>query len=356
MFPLIMLIVTTLCVSGIGSDSDGGAMAMSLRRSNVRRGRICSGAAVGMGAGAAVVMKLTMALSVLVVAMCAAPVYAKKNSVNSDGILARNGKDFSEDTGDYVSALFSPVVLLDELNFAHVVSNAFVDEEAKKKQNGPVMIVFFDPQCPHCRHFMPHYAIAARYFYTVNHERHADNGVAMFGVDCLAHANICDKFQVMSFPHVTYGSQKEYTDAFKAKDNAQKLVGRLSVLESDVVSKIVRAGFENNGGFKLVHFLKDEYEIKSEEKTDLEVALSNVDADFRRGKYLILDTLTVEYKKENDAESKKLLKKIDEGERWKKRDDTFQTLEQVDGNDLIKVTTEIFSHLTLVRRPRCVWC
>ena len=309
-------------------------------------------AAAGMGGGSALVLRLMLALYVVVVLLCAAPASAKKNSVNSDGILARNGKDFSQDTGDYVSALFSPVVLLGEINFVHVVKNAFLDEEAKKKLNGPVMIVFFDPQCPHCRHFMPHYAIAARFFYTINHDRHADNGVAMFAVDCLAQEHICDKFNVPSFPYVTYGSQNEYIGVFKAMDNPQKYVSRISVLESEMIGKVVQAGFENNGGFKLVNFLKDEFEITGDPSSELEVALSSKDADFKQGKYPILDALSVEYKKENDEESKKLLKKIDEADRWKKRDDFYRDLVQVDGNDLIKVTTEIFSHLTLVRR-RC---
>ena len=110
----------------------------------------------------------------------------------ANGVRTANGRDFSDDTTEFISALFAPVVILTPENFKVTLTTAYTDDDASD-MSGPVMVSFFDPKCPHCRKFMPHYAVAARYFYDHNPQRISTKGIAVFAVDCDASGFLCNK-------------------------------------------------------------------------------------------------------------------------------------------------------------------
>ena len=141
------------------------------------------------------------------------------------------GIDFSDSTLNYVSPMFPPVVLLKDENFRKIITEAY-DDEKDDDLSGPVMVTLFDPNCPHCQRWMPHYAIAARYFYEHNHDRKVHKGVAMFAVDCRDQEKICDRFDVNSYPNIVYGLQKDF---LKIAFEADRLEGlkNLNILDDE---------------------------------------------------------------------------------------------------------------------------
>ena len=280
-------------------------------------------------------------------------------SITDDGVHKMNGRDFSDDTAEYISAMFAPVVILTVENFKNVVQNAY-DDETDTDLSGPVMMTFFSPTCPHCRKFMPLYAVAARYFYEHNPDRKVHRGVAMFGVDCNDQPNLCDFFQVRGYPTIYHGTQKEFIDVFDSVEPG-KYIRKLSGINDSLHIHVNDEGFLDNGPFYLVNYLKTEYEIKDEAKKELDELLSiqikedesasDDDDDlkyksvYKHKNHPNLDALLKRYKKENEAERDKLLQKMDDFLAWKASN--VVSFDNVDGNDLIKVTREALAHLTL---------
>lgn len=148
-----------------------------------------------------------------------------------------------------------------------------------------------------------------------------------------------------------FGTQKEFLDVFGAGSTAERYLYRLSIVDKDVVHKVVHAGFHGNGAFYLVNQMKREFDIQGECPPELDKVLLEESPEYSMGKYAMLDKMTDLYRNQNDGEAQYLMKKVRQRNNWK-NSGKLSSLSNADGNDIIKVTMEIFKSLTLPKGPQ----
>lgn len=148
-----------------------------------------------------------------------------------------------------------------------------------------------------------------------------------------------------------FGTQKEFLDVFRAGGDAERYRYRLSKLEQSVVADVVQKSFYGNGGLRLVNFMKREFDIQGECPPELEELLTMQVPDYKMGTYTALDKMTQLYRDQNESESTKMLQRVRKINNWKNSGQVSSLL-NADGNDIIKVTIEIFKHLTLPKGPQ----
>lgn len=66
--------------------------------------------------------------------------------------------------------------------------------------NGPRIVEFYAPWCPHCRHFRNHYVSFAQQI--TNLAKENDAHVDVYSVSCTAHRPICQQFGVYGYPKI----------------------------------------------------------------------------------------------------------------------------------------------------------
>ena len=116
-----------------------------------------------------------------------------------------------------------------------------------------LVVLFYDPECPHCQHFMPEYEKTASILKKENY--------ILSKIDCVKTEKICNKYEIEAFPTVTLLKKKEnvvYNGERKAEEIEKWLNENTKPTFQKITSKNELEENKKNLRAFLIYFGNDE--------------------------------------------------------------------------------------------------